>query len=186
MRHGQSKMIVGNFILSHPENAKDKKYSLSEMGKNQAKTSVQKAKDSGMLDSNTIIYCSTFYRAKQTARIAKKILGVKNPIIFDDRLIDRWFGDFEKTPIDNYNKVWEEDKKQGHNHNAYNAESVLSIKNRVFEAIKDIESKYKNKKILIVSHGDPMQIIQTFLEGRPISLHREARLLKTAEIRELK
>lgn len=50
---------------------------------------------------------SPFSRCKRTAEIAKEVLGIKDEILFDNRLKERWFGDFGRTHNSNYQKVWD-------------------------------------------------------------------------------
>ena len=45
--------------------------------------------------------------------------------------------------------------------------------------------EYKGKKILLVSHGDVLQILHTYFSGKPANHHRLIPHLETAEIREL-
>ena len=185
LRHGQSKPNIKNIVISHIEDGKKNKWALTKAGEKQVKESVKKAKSDKLLNKDVIIYSSPFSRCKKTAEIAKEILGVKSLIIFDDRLRERWFGDLEKSHSDSYHKVWEEDKKNN-SRSIFNVESVLSVKDRILEIIEELEKKYKNKSILIVSHGDPLQIAQTFFGKKEISHHRDIKHLEPAEIRELK
>lgn len=185
LRHGQSKANVGGFVLSHPEHGKHEDFSLTEVGEKQVRNSVLKVKDEGLLDNSAIIYSSPFSRCRKTAEIARDVLGVDNKVIIDERLRERWFGDLERTSSDNYEKVWAEDKKD-HLHKVYNVERLEDVKDRVVELIYELEKKYKNKKIIIVSHGDPLQITQTFMQGKSLTEHRSIEHLQTAEVRKLK
>lgn len=185
IRHGESNANVAEIILSHPEHGTNEEFTLTKNGEKQVMDSAKKAKSDGLLDDKTIIYSSPFSRCKRTAEIAKEILGVKNEIHFDVRLRERWFGDFERTHNSNYQKVWDVDVNNP-NHKNFNVESAQEVQGRMISLIKDLEKEYVNKKILLVSHGDALQILQTgFLDKSP-SQHGSLSHLKTAEIRELK
>ncbi len=185
IRHGESKANVAEIILSHPEHGEHEDFTLTEKGEEQVVDSVKKAKSGNLLGNDTIIYSSPFSRCKRTAEIAKEILGIKDEILFDNRLKERWFGDFERTHNSNYQKVWDYDINNA-NHKNNNVESVSEVQIRVWSLIRDLEKKYSSKKILLVSHGDALQILQTaFLQKSP-SVHRQISHLHTAEIRELK
>ena len=56
---------------------------------------------------------------------------------------------------------------------------------RTLILISKLEKKHKNKKILLVSHGDVLQILHTHVSGKPVGHHRLIPHLETAEIREL-
>ena len=72
------------------------------------------------------------------------------------------------------------------NHNYRNCESVNSVLERTTMVIKDLEKKYSQKTIIIVSHGDSLQILQTGFQKINPRFHRQLQHLETAELRELK
>lgn len=181
LRHGQSKANVLGIVLSDLEDGKKEEYTLSEIGEEQVKLSVRKAREEELLGSDTIIYSSPFSRTKKTAEIAKEILGVKSEINFDDRLRERFFGDWEKTDHLAYKKVWEDDEKNPE-HKEKNVESVKEVLKRIMSLIKDLEEKYAGKNILLVSHGDALKILQTGFQDVSPSMHTKLGI-HTAEIR---
>lgn len=179
LRHGQSKANTKNLIISDPKTG-TKSYGLTEKGKKQVKESIQKNKQ---LNKNTIIYTSDFKRARQTAQIAKQMLKAQK--IHMTRLLrERHFGNYENTHNKNYNKVWQHDKKDP-NHTNENVESTNNVLKRTTRLIKRLEKTYKNKNILLVAHGDSLQILQTgFLKQDPSS-HRNIKHLDVAEVRKI-
>ncbi len=179
LRHGESQANIQKIVLSDPRNGVPN-FGLTEKGKQQVRDSVSTNK---YLDKNIIIYSSDFLRAKETAEIAKKILHT-DKIHFTELLRERFFGDFEKTSNENYELVWKHDKEDP-NHEFKNVESVASVLARTTGLILDLEKKFHNKKILLVSHGDSLQILQTGFLKTCSSTHREIQHLHTAEIREL-
>jgi probable phosphoglycerate mutase len=183
IRHGESKANVAHILLSHPKEG-TVSFGLSPKGKKQVKISVLKNKKNKVLDANVIIYSSDFLRAKETAEIARKLLGIKKKINFHKNLRERYFGKYDKTSLDNIKIVWEHDRKNA-NHKHQGSESPNKVLKRTFILISQLEKKYKNKKILLVSHGDVLQILHTHVSGKPVSHHRLIPHLETAEIREL-
>ena len=173
---------IRGVILSHLEEGKKAENTLTENGEGQVRASTGEAKEQGMLGVDTIIYSSPFSRCKRTAEIAKEVLGVRAEIIFDDRLRERWFGDWEGTGNANYQKVWDDDALDP-DHKKAGVESAAEVVARVSGFIRDLETRYAGKNILLVSHGDALQILQTFFENKPSSTHRSLRHLKVAEIR---
>lgn len=179
LRHGESKANVQGIILSDPKNVA-LSCGLTKKGEKQVTNSILKNKD---LDRNIIIYSSDFPRAKESATIAKDILKI-NKIHFTKLLRERFFGNFEKTSNANYEVVWKYDQNNP-DHKIKKVESVNDLLNRTTKLIRYLEKKFQNKKILLVSHGDSLQILQTgFLKICP-SNHRQIKYLKIAEIREL-
>jgi probable phosphoglycerate mutase len=180
IRHGESEANVLGIILSFPEEGV-LKFGLSEKGKTQVRDSILLNK---VLDSDTIIYSSDFKRAKETAEIAKDVLGAKI-LILTPKLRERNFGKWEHTDNKNYNEVWKDDKSD-FDHNNGNVESANSVLKRTTELILELEKNFKNKKILLSSHGDALQILQTGFMKVSASKHRDLSHLNVAEIRELK
>jgi broad specificity phosphatase PhoE len=180
LRHGESKANIQNIILSNPENGISD-FGLTEKGVEQVKSTMLGNND---LDENTIIYSSDFARAKETAEIAKNILKI-NEIHFTKFLRERFFGNFEETDNTNYDNVWKHDKNDP-NHEIEEVESVNQVLDRATKLILTLEEKYQNKKILLVSHGDTLQILETGFRKSCSSTHRKIKSLETAELRELK
>jgi probable phosphoglycerate mutase len=182
MRHGESAPNVRGVILSYPGEGVKEENTLTAKGEGQARVSAQDAKERGSLDEHTVIYSSPFSRCKRTAEIAKEVLGVPEAIIFDDRLRERWFGDWDGTSNSNYPMIWAKDAMDSNN-KAANVESAAEVVARVTDLIHDLEDSYSGRKILLVSHGDALQILQTFFAGAASSAHRELPHFAVAEIR---
>lgn len=179
LRHGESKANVLGIILSDSEEGIHDG-GLSDKGKEQVRESVLNNK---ILDINTVIYSSDFERARETAEIARSILGA-DKIIINKNLRERNFGKWEKTSNKNYNEVWKDDKINPSHKNG-GVESANDVQKRVTNMILDLEREFNGRKILLVSHGDALQILQTgFLKISP-SEHRDITHLNVAEIREL-
>ncbi len=180
MRHGTSLANDEGIILSDPKKGVSG-YGLSATGKEEARRSAQKAKEAGMLDASVIIWSSDFARARETAEITAQVLGAK-PITLTQTLRERFFGDWDGKENSNYEKIWHDDA-QDTDHTASGVESVKSVLNRVVALIEELEQTYTNKTILLVSHGDTLQILQTAFANVPLSEHRPPQHLHTAEIR---
>jgi broad specificity phosphatase PhoE len=99
-------------------------------------------------------------------------------------LRERYFGRWDKTSNRNYEKVWADDKVDP-NHTNYGVESAAHVQERTTALILLLEGDYSGKKILLASHGDALQILQTGFLGISPSLHRDIPHLNVAEIREL-
>lgn len=180
VRHGNSLANQQGIIVSHPQNGVSG-YGLSETGRLQVIESV--GRDS-QLDTATIIVSSDFKRASETAGIIHDLLSSKAPPCIDQRLRERNFGELELGPDDAYASVWREDEINADNRQCA-VESPNQVMTRVSELILDYESRYSEATVLLVSHGDALQILQTAFAGQDASNHRRQRHLATAEIRPL-
>ncbi len=104
------------------------------------------------LDGIDAIYASPFLRTKETAEIAGRVLHQK--VETDDRLVE------SGSPLEC------EDKPSTKAATCMaGTETTESIRTRVTDFMKEIDSKYRNKKILIVTHGTPMYLIQAIARG---------------------
>ena len=180
MRHGQSESNVMRILVTEPANGING-YGLTEFGRKQTEESIKRNK---FLDKGTIIYSSDFKRAEETAEIARNVLKA-SPVNLEKKLRERCFGIFEKTSISNYEKVWAEDRINPDS-KRYGAESANEVLSRVTSLILELEKKYSEKNILLVSHGDPIQILTISFMKEEISKHIDLKFIGNAEIRELK
>lgn len=179
MRHGRSLANEQGLIISNPADGVLDKYGLSATGREQAEASARNSP----LTSETLIYSSDFSRARQTAEIIKQIIGA-NDVTSTEALRERFFGDWDKTSHENFEKVYEVDSQLVDTHQN-NVEPLSSVIGRILELIKEIEKNHSGKTVLLVSHGDPLQILQTSFEGQDLTKHRDLPYIKTAEIRQI-
>lgn len=179
MRHGQSKANLQEIIVSHPANGIRDEFALTDIGKEQARSAARQS----TLDADTVIFSSDFSRAKETAEIVQAALGAQ-PIRLTELLRERHFGNWEKKDHKHYQNVWDFDKNDA-DHEEAGVESVNSVLGRATKLIVELEETYNNKNILLVSHGDCLQILQTGFQKIDPSKHRTLTHLQTAEIRKM-
>jgi probable phosphoglycerate mutase len=180
MRHGQSKANEAGVIVSRVESDRCGDWGLSELGRRQA---LAAAEGSG-LSAETVICSSDFSRARQTAEIVRARLGAP-AVIVTGALRERCFGDLDGTPATNYARVWAADEA-GASSTDSGIEPAAAVLDRAAALIADLERRYAGRDILLVSHGDTLQILQAgFLRLDP-ARHRSVPHLETAEIRELR
>ena len=178
MRHGQSKANEAGVIVATIESDRRGDYGLSELGLRQARA----AADACGLPADTVICSSDFSRARQTAEIVRARLGAAD-VIVTEALRERCFGDLEGATVASYARVWAADAAGGGPVDG--VEPAAAVLDRVTALVAELERQYSGRDILLVSHGDTLQILQAgFLRLDP-SLHRRLPPLGTAEIREL-
>lgn len=181
MRHGQSTANTINLIVSDPKNGIPA-YGLSEFGKNQVHDSILAAQQNdAALSKESLIVSSDFLRCRETAQLVQELLGCK-PFEVDIRLRERFFGQFELKTNSGYELVWAEDKRHPET-GAFEAESVESVFERAFACVKSLEERSNGQTILLVSHGDTLQILSTYFNDLDHSEHRSIPAIQTAEIR---
>jgi probable phosphoglycerate mutase len=156
MRHGHSIANQQGIIVSHPDNGCDQ-YGLSELGRMQVKKSLQ---NFGLFDVNTIIVSSDFSRARESAEIASALFHSDESINLDCRLRERNFGELELSADSGYADVWQEDVENPDSQ-LRGVESVNQVMTRVTSVVAEYEDRYSGATILLVSHGDALQILQT-------------------------
>lgn len=108
----------------------------------------------------------------------------------ETKLRERYFGDFNGKSDVHYQEVWNIDCHDA-NHNKFNCESVNSVVIRTSELILEIEKELEESneqacKVILVAHGDVLQILQTSFLRKDGSLHRSLAHLETASVRQLK
>jgi isoleucyl-tRNA synthetase len=141
MRHGQSKynLIKKLDSLGVPENV------LTEEGRENIVSQREVVKNLGV----DMIIASPLPRTQETAEILADC--VKMPVIFDERLREFSFGEFEGKTSEEFHA-----KTSLHSHlneRAVGGESFKDLGRRMMQLILECEEKYEGKKILFVTHG---------------------------------
>lgn len=179
MRHGQSLANHKGIIVSHAINAISK-YGLTTRGCEQVTEAALKTR----LDSNTIIVSSDYKRAVETAEIMKSVLSCPSPVRLEQNLRERDFGKLELTDQQNYNNVWQQDLSDSSG-STDTVESVEKTLARALKVIYQLELDYQNQTILLVGHGDVLQILLAHNKHINPRLHRSLNNLANADIRSL-
>jgi glucosyl-3-phosphoglycerate phosphatase len=180
MRHGQSKANVRGIIVGWIENDRRGAYGLSELGSQQTLAAVR----SCGLPRDTVICASDFSRASQTAEIVRAHLGAPE-VVISQALRERCFGDWEGTTTGNYAQVWAADATNSARADG-NVEPADAVLDRATAFVVDLERRYSGRDILLVSHGDILQILQAGSLRMSPSRHRSLPPLALAEIRQLR
>lgn len=178
MRHGQSKANVAGIIVSQLATDASGDYGLSAQGREQSRAA---ALGCG-LGRGTLICCSPFARARETAGIVAACLHAAPPEV-GPALRERDFGDWEGTSDEHYSRVWAADAAGRAEHGAEPPGAVLQ---RVTALVAGLEARHAGRDILLVSHGDALQILQAGFAGTDPARHRDLPHLRTAEVRQLR
>jgi len=174
LRHGQARSNKYDFVSSWPEKGYNP---LTRDGKKQVKQVIKKLKRENI----DLIFSSDVLRAKSTAEIIGKSLNLK--INFDKRLREINTGDLNGSSIEKWYGYFGNSNR--FEKRPPNGENLTDVFNRAKGFLDDIDNKYKEKNILIVSHGDLLVSFQ----GISKNLFAEKSFLikgqKTGELRKL-
>lgn len=184
LRHGISLANEQNIIISHPENGVPG-WGLSERGEAECRRLLAPAQVRGapFTAADAVVYTSDFRRAAQTATIFCELNGLAPPTV-DGRLRERHFGDLEKGSAAGYELVWQRDVDDD-SHDFQGCESISRLSLRLRDLLDDLDTRWRGKRIVLVSHGDPLQVIQALLLGMRCNEHRTFPPLGNAELRRL-
>ncbi|KAI3843437.1 hypothetical protein MKX03_024331 [Papaver bracteatum] len=173
LRHGKSIPNEKGLIVSSLENGVLSEYQLADEGVNQARLageSFQKIlKENNISIENVRICYSPFSRTRHTAQVAASVLNVslEGPQCKAmEELRERFFGpSFELQSHDKYAEIWDHDEKGPFMKPEEGGESVADVASRLATAVEAIEKDFQGCAVLIVSHGDPLQILQTIISA---------------------
>jgi glucosyl-3-phosphoglycerate phosphatase len=175
MRHAQSKANVAGIIVSSIDNDRLGDYGLTGLGRQQAHAAAASAR----LPIDTLICSSDFARAMQTAQVVRAYLGAP-PVVITPALRERYFGTWECKTTSNYDRVWAADAAHRTDDDV---EPVAAVLDRMTAFIAGLERQHAGRDILLVSHGDPLQILLAGLQCLDPTAHRSVPPLPPAEIR---
>lgn len=174
MRHGESDKNTLHVISCHTET--EEKHHLTEKGRAEA---LAGAKTISGVD---MIFASPFARTRETAKIAAEALGIpESAIQYDDRLRELDAGIYDGRPIPEYQAFFASHEEK-FDRAPEGGETFYELKRRVGEFLYDIETRYSGKRILIISHGDPLWLIQLAAAGERKERLHAASYLKKAEV----
>lgn len=180
LRHGHSRANQQGIIVSDPANG-CRGFGLSSLGRAQLRETLDAC---DWLPPETIIISSDFTRARETAEMVCGWIGCDLLPQLDERLRERFFGVFELAADSAYADIWQADARDPEQE-THGVESPNAVMRRVTEVVAECEHGHHDRDILLISHGDALQILQAAFHRLDASRHRELPHLQTAEIRSL-
>lgn len=160
---------------------------LLEEGINEARLAGEKLKNKNI----DLIFASDILRVKQTVKIVAKIINYDlDKVTYDQRLRDVNWGVLAGRSKEEAWAYYNNDMKQKFEKSVSQGESWNQCQERMAAVINDIENKFKDKNILIVSHGDPLWLLERYLKDKSkeelLNELKNNQDIKTGEIREIK
>ncbi|TSC78142.1 MAG: isoleucyl-tRNA synthetase [Parcubacteria group bacterium Gr01-1014_33] len=156
MRHGRAETNIKGVVISGNDG-----YGLTEEGRRDVEQAAKKFLRFGIKPD--LVVCSPVNRAKESAKIAAKILSV-NEIQEDERLREIHFGIFERKTGKEYEHFfssfgeWFTKRPQGGEH-------LRDVATRVFGLLEEYERQYKGKTIFFVGHDAPLWMLAAAGQG---------------------
>jgi len=156
-RHGESDHNVNNFLSADNTVVSN----LTEKGREQIKSVGQKLK-SQKID---VIFASPLIRTKDTAEIIADEIGFdKNNIIIDGRITETQTGELNGQSVEEYRKLFKQISDR-FKIAPKGGETLSELRKRIGDFIYDVNNKYKNKNILIVTHEYPVWAFISIKDG---------------------
>ena len=177
MRHGESDANVSGIIVSDPKIGCER-FGLTDRGSKQIIASVKGFTGEAI----TQIVCSDFLRTLQTAQLVANTLNLPQPEQ-EVGLRERFFGKWEGMSAEHYENIWQRDEMDKHSDDG--VERPQEVAQRGLMVLKRLEQQYQGEVILLVSHGDMLQILNTSIAGISPHKHRSLPHHQTGEIKYL-
>lgn len=154
VRHGEAENNVRHILNSAPV---QKEYTLTTQGREQA---TKTAEYLATVQAD-VLYSSPILRAKETAEIIAEATGL--PILFDNRLWEIGMGRFNERPQQELLEKYPESQMRLSPDEKDGVESILHVRSRLDDFLSELKEKYTGKKVILVSHGDPLEQLHGIL-----------------------
>ena len=133
---------------------------LNERGRQQARELA------AQLAGVDVVYASDLARARETAEIAARELGLD--VILDDRLRERGFGVWEGLTSEEIEERFADAHarwKSGNGFGADNAEPFDVFAARIHAFLEDVLGRHPDADVLLVAHGGSIRVIHALASG---------------------
>jgi broad specificity phosphatase PhoE len=133
---------------------------LNESGRRQAAELAEE------LDGVDVLYSSDLDRARETAEIVARRLGLE--VRFDRRLRERSFGAWEGLTKEDIESRFAEPYRRwraGKSHGAEDAEPFEAFGARVQAFLEDVLARHPDETVLVIAHGGAIRVIHALAAG---------------------
>jgi broad specificity phosphatase PhoE len=185
LRHGQNNHQAehSGIIYMWPDG--NPPYYLTEQGKEE----VRKAGEILKQDKIDCLFSSDILRCRETAKIVAEIINYDtNKIIYDVRLRDLNWGAFGGKTKEEYWNFYNNDRMKAFDMAIPGGESWNQCQERIVKLFNEIEEEFQSKNILIVSHGDPLWLLEGYIKGmdnQTLLEKRKEMILGTGGLKEI-
>jgi len=181
LRHGQTPYQVEKERIIYPW-PEPSPILLTKKGEEEVSESAKKLKK----EKIDLIFSSDISRTRQTAGIVGQELGIE--VVFDIRLRDINLGIYKGRSSEEY---WQSfsNQKEVLSKRPSQGESWRDVQKRLMEFLEEIDERYIDKRILIVSHQGTLWFLEGTVKGlndNDLILGLKGKGLPTGQFRELK
>ncbi len=156
LRHGEAE----HNLSKTTSDTNDFPSHLTDLGKQQIGKAARQIENKKI----DFVFVSPLIRTQETASIIKEELSLNDSqIITDDRIKEVQTG-FNGKSSDEYKSFFKTQEEKFYKKHG-EGETLSDIKRRMGDFIYDIDSKYQNKNILIISHEYPIWLLTSVCEG---------------------
>ena len=161
VRHGEAQNNVDKVISCKIDT--QALHGLTDLGQKQVQDEAEKFCDFD------VMFSSPARRALETAEIFCRTSGLN--VIEDYRLQEFDIGDFDGKPVSDYKIFF--NKNRDSNFQVENGESLQDVLDRMINFVLEIDKKYNNKKILIVTHGTLLELLLDWSQNKKLTKRDE-------------
>lgn len=181
LRHGYAES--NNLqILSGTYPERGRRYHVKPEGIRQVQRAIKDIRKQGGVD---MIFASPITRTRETAELVARSLGLK--VHYEKKLLEVNVGVLEGGPWSAYEDAFGTDVVR-FAEAPRGGETLTQVQRRMVSFLDELEKKYEGKKILIISHGDPLLVLEGAMRGLTIAevtRRRRRNYPKTGQLRRL-
>jgi probable phosphoglycerate mutase len=165
VRHGETSWNVDSRIQGQ------KDIELNETGRWQASRVGQALKG----EKISAVYSSDLGRAHETAKPIADAVGI--PVIPNEGLRERSFGIFEGKTFDEIRETWPDHAQNWRKRlpewaPPEGGESLLQLRQRVTQTMKDLAARHPGEQIVVVAHGGVLDALYRIATGQEVNSPR--------------
>ena len=134
-----------------------------------------------------LIFSSDLFRTRQTSKILAKKLGIKK-VVFSKKLRDINLGPYMGGKKEDYYKDFPKKSIIRFSKTSRGLESWNQCQRRIVGFVGKIDKKHKGKKILIVSHGDSLWLLEGWAKNwskKRLLKEKYKNYINTGQVRKL-
>ncbi len=183
MRHGEADHNVKRFLSADNEIAPSY---LTDNGISDVKKRALTLKEEGL----DLIFYSPLIRTQDTAKLVAEICDLKEEqLIEDSRLKEVQTGLLNGKGDLEYHKLFNGQDLEKFQRAPEGGENLSDVRKRVGDFIYEIDQKYQNKKILIISHDYPIWMLKSLCLGlnnsQATELKKDSSFIEVGKIEDL-
>ena len=176
VRHGEAEQNVLRILSSMSNGAQ---HGLTERGREQ----IRHVAAGLQMESIEMIFASPLRRTVETAEIISQSLGLWYAL--DDRLRETDFGQYAGGPVETFWRTYPRESDRIETGISDGVESFRSVRTRVSEFWQETSTECHGKNIVVISHGDTLQMLCGVICGQLLEDTLQDWNPKLGEVKEL-